>query len=399
MIRVLGAFATYGLLAACLGTDAPGASLPPDPAVDATGDDPSDTSSGNADGQTNGGASAGGNSGDSGGTGSGDPIAPPTPCAWKADTGSCVRVSGRRLFVNGEAFHVKAIGWNPVPRGGSHPNDLDFAGHAPMDIALMRDASINAVRTYEPLVDLAVLDQLHAAGIYVINTIYPWGGATVAEAVRRVEAVCGHPAILMWLVGNEWNYNHLYTGAQHDLAWTTARVAEVARAVHAADPNHPVATSYGHIPSNEAIQALPEIDVWGANIYAGLSFATLFADFAARSPKPLLVTEYGADAYNSKISREDQKAQADATRFLTNLIFDSSSATVAGGVCIGGALYSWSDEWWKAGDANAHDIGGHAPGAGPYPDSTFNEEYWGIVDIDRKPRMAYDALREVYSSR
>lgn len=326
------------------------------------------------------------------------PSTPPLPCDSPAYRGSCVRISGRRMFVDGASFHVKGIGYNPVPKGGTHPANLSFAMYAPEDIPLMKAAGVNTIRTYEPLVDIQVLDALHAAGMRVINTVYPWGGADVSVAIKHVDAVKEHPAILMWLVGNEWNYNHLYTGAQHDLAWTIRRVEEVARAIKVADPNHPVATSYGHIPTVQVLKAIPTVDVWGSNIYAGLGFATLFEDFSARSKKPLLITEYGADAYNSKIGREDQPRQAEATRVLTELIFDQASAKVPGAPCIGGTLYSWSDEWWKAGDPSKQDLGGDAPGHGPYPDGVFNEEYWGIVDIDRKPREAYGALREVYSA-
>merc|ERR1712217_262597 len=199
---------------------------------------------------------------------------------------------------------------------------------------------------------------------------------------------------LMWTIGNEWNYNGLYAHMSHAAA--TSRVAEVARIVKANDAAHPVASIYGGVPSEHTIQALGDIDIWALNIYEGLSFKSDLVTFAQRSGRPMFLGEYGADAYNAKVGREDQASQAKAAKVLTELIAGHSSVR-AGGICLGGFIFEFADEWWKdqKGSKSRQDIGGIAPGGGPYPDATFNEEWWGLVDIDRKPRQAFTAYASV----
>jgi hypothetical protein len=338
-----------------------------------------------------GGASTTGDDGASSATGTGGTAT--------IDCGSpgVVTVDAGLLCVDGRAFHVRGVNWNPVPRGGSHPGDLDYAGFADQDIALMAAAGINALRTYEPLTDTTVLDKLHAAGIHVLNSVYVYGADEPEVVLDRISGIREHAAILMWVLGNEWNYNGLYVDHPHEEAMS--RINSAASLLQASDDAHPVATIYGELPSAETIDAMPDIDVWGINSYRGLSFGDLFSAYAALGGPPMFLGEYGADAYNATIGAYDPESQAEAVDALTREIAEQSLATGGEGPCVGGLVFEWADEWWKdsAGSLDVQDVGGIAPGGGPHPDQTFNEEWWGLVDIERNPRPAYDALTRVFA--
>jgi hypothetical protein len=309
-----------------------------------------------------------------------------------------VTIVGRSIYVDGKLFHIKGVNWNPVAKGNVHPDNLDYAGFADQDIALMKAAGINAVRTYERLENREVLDKLHAAGIYVFSTVLGWWQDDASVVTERVNVVKDHPAILAWVLGNEWNYNQLYSDGQLTNAQVRDKINQAAGLIKAADPAHPVATIYGEFGDIEAmLEGMPNIDVWGINAYRGKDHAALFTQWAELSDKPLFLGEYGADAWDSRDSgSENVAAQAEATTALTRQLIDAYTTSGGGGIASGGFIFEWADEWWKAGNPATHDNGGQAPGGGPFPDGTFNEEWWGIVDIDRNPRPAYDALKALY---
>jgi hypothetical protein len=358
------------------------------------------------------GAGTGGSGGDAasaGGGGTGAVVNHPPP---RSPTASLVYVDGRRLMVGKRRpdgsietptpFKLKGVCWSPT--GIGETNENGYAGlytkYGPTDSALMSSLNANAVKTYGAFETNsngeALLDNLYQRGVMVIMSVILWHGT--AEGKRYLDAVGrfkDHPAILLWLVGNEINYNSLYGAASYQDALRIVNTA--IDDIHAADPDHPVAVSFGEIPTQSQYAQIPNADLWSINLYPSLNFAHRFNTWTSLSEKPLMVGEYGADAYDTNARRENQTAQADAVAQLTQQIVAQYSADDPSHAALGGTPFTLSDEWWKSeGEADVHDTGGFQNAV--HPDNFANEEWWGLCSIQRTPRAAFTRLSEIYAA-
>ena len=302
-----------------------------------------------------------------------------------------ISIQGRNVLINNKIFYMKGVNWNPVPKGRRHPPRYeDFLSYAKEDAPKMKDAGINIIRTYATVTSTEVLQIFVDHGIRVINPINPLNDYNQIRNI--VEPIRNHDGIFMWALGNEWNYNHCYREGQMSVDACAQKIREASNIIKSLDSYHPLTTIYGEVPNKYLVDSMPNVDAWGLNVYSGATFGNRFSDWSERSDKPMYFAEYGADAWNANINRKDEQSQAYATTKLIGEIKEHGTGN--GGPCTGGIIFEWADEWWKApGSDWSHDVGGNAPGGGPYPDRTFNEEYWGLMTIDRQPREAYYAYK------
>jgi hypothetical protein len=196
-----------------------------------------------------------------------------------------VRVTGSQgnwqLTVDGNAYVVKGLTWGPpASAAGTYLPDLRAMG-------------VNTVRTWgTDGSTLPLLDAAAANGIKVINGFWlqPGGGpgsggcvnyvtdsayksTMLTEIQRWVTAYRGHPGVLMWNVGNEsiLGMQNCFSGAELETQRNAyARyVDDVARAIHAIDPNHPVTSTDAWTGAWPYYRAnAPELDLLAVNSYA-----------------------------------------------------------------------------------------------------------------------------------
>lgn len=366
-----------------------------------------------------------------------------------------IKVIDRQLLLNGKPFIMKAVCYSPVPQGGlkcdsllNHPTQEDLA-IIEKDFQMMHAAGVNTVRTYEPMLDRGILDLLIKYDLKTIVPVFNFFQTPLSEITTTVNTLKDHPSTLIWEVGNEWNYNYFYSKINNPTSFTDEEadglgldgsincIKGAIAEIRSHDAVHPISTVIGEIPPEKAFWLkLPDqdIDLYGTNVYDGLGFENRFELWTTLSNKPLYIAECGSDAFNSIIKREDPEAQAIAIRSIVTEIQDNLSAKDPNNVLIGGAIFEWNDEWWKADAAhpnehshkgmaisNGNGIVGKPQGAtvewnddlnndvsdqffdgiqnGPYIDGVFNEEWFGIVDINRNPRAAYYVLKELYTEK
>lgn len=307
---------------------------------------------------------------------------------------SKVEVIGRQLFVNETLFTVKGVCYSPIPVGEYHNYDWSsYPENYGKDFTLLRAMGCNTIRIYKPPTQVEAMDTAYLNGIYVIMD-YPisWSSDVSNQATRdnikngfldMVNTWKDHPAVLMWNLGNEMN---AHVSSLPD--WYSL-VNECAQDAHSVDTNHPVTAAcqdvvVGGIETQIDIydSSVGDMDIWSVQVYRGNSFGGLFASFASRSSKPLLLTEFGCDAYNVTIGSEDQDTQSTYIDSQWAEINNNLSSISPSNVSIGGCVFEWSDEWWKhpGGPNSFHDTATDWTNPN-YSDPNMNEEWWGIVSV------------------
>lgn len=297
------------------------------------------------------------------------------------------------MLVDGNSIVLKGVAWSPFGVGQSaQQGSPDFTGFVERDAELMAELGINVVRTYSTIRDRFVLDTLWQHGIFVIMTVF-YDSGYGHSATSAVENICGimdHPAILMWAVTNEPNY--YYVGGD----WI-ADAREVIAAIKNIDTSRPITLSHGELPSVSLIDQLPQVDVWSANVYRGTSFGSLFTDWGARSSKPFFISEYGVDSYSSTLGREDQETHAMEVQLMASEVA-AAATSGANAFILGGIYFEFSDEWWKyaGGSADIHDTASSWTAGGGYADLQMHEEWFGLVDVDRNKKQAFEAFARIF---
>ena len=306
-----------------------------------------------------------------------------------------VTVSGNQLLINQLPYYMKGICYHPVPKGETR---RDF-GSIDQDLALMIEAGINTLRVYEPIATVEVLDKIKAAGLKVIINFgynqegkYDIRSGTYLDYINTFK---NHEAILFWELGNEYNFRPEWFDGDIKKWYRVLNTS--AEKIHELDAHHPVATAHGELPDSLALSMTSNIDIWGMNVYRWDQPSSLIEEWKVISKKPMYFSEVGADSYmvtarDEFQEGENQQAQAIANGKIIDEILRNTDANV------GVFMFSFTDGWWKAGSPDQQDVGGWAPYSSGVPyDGAANEEYWGIVDIERNKKLTFNVIKEYFS--
>ncbi|MCF8259781.1 MAG: hypothetical protein K9J12_03335 [Melioribacteraceae bacterium] len=360
---------------------------------------------------------------------------------------------GSKIQVNGEDFMVLGLNWDYFPLGTNYNyslwNQSEDIIKAALDqeIPLVKAMGVNAIRQYtgvppkwvkyiyEEYGIFTILNHSFGRygvtidGAYVSNTDYgdpKTKEVLLSEVKAVVEEFKDTPGVLMWLLGNENNYGLFWGGAEtEDIP--VGETLESVRARHmyqlfndginlikSMDDMRPVAIANGDLLFIEIIaEEIENLDIFGTNVYRGLSFGDAFQRVQDLLGLPILYTEFGADAFNARTQQEDQYNQSVYNLANWKEIYQNSYGKGLANNAVGGLTFQFSDGWWKYGQEtglSTHDSHASWSNGGYLFDYTedgnnMNEEWFGICAkgptnaiglYELYPRASYYTLKEAY---
>jgi hypothetical protein len=361
--------------------------------------------------------------------------------------------TGRWLRVDGNPFMINGMNWDYVPIGTNYSYSLwtkpdDFIKRAlDTEMALLVNMGVNTIRVYAGMqprwieyiydthgIYTVVNDPLGRYGIdidggYVPNTDYsdPRHRDILMDKARTlVETYEGTRGLLMYLLGNENNYGLVWSSAETEALpvgeanrlrarYMYSAFREATALIKGVDPKTPVAMANGDLQYLDIIaEEVSNIDVFGSNVYRGISFRDFFERVEAELGIPTMFTEFGSDAFNARTMREDQYMQSRYLLGQWEEIYAEAAGNGGVGNSVGGMTFQFSDGWWKYRQVeflDIHDTNASWPNDAYMDDfipggNNMNEEWWGICakgPTDAQgyyqlyPRAAYYVLAQVHA--
>lgn len=365
--------------------------------------------------------------------------------------------SGMKLMVNGKEMMVNGVNWDYVPIGSGildpsiwQSSDDIIMSALDAEMSLLRNMGVNAIRTYN-LAPKWITYIYENYGIYtMLNINFGAYGLTINgtwtpqtnyadpetrkilmdEARQMALTYKDTPGLLIYMIGNENNYHLSWTGAETEaipIEGIDSNKIKAARALYKAfndatlevkkiDTSHPVAICNGDLLYIDLVkEECRDIDIYGTNMYRGISFGDAFQKVKDELNLPILFAEFGADAYNARDNQEDQYSQAYYDVGNWKDIYANAAGLGKAGNSLGGFTFQFSDGWWKYKQTEDFDVhntvatwpnGGYNRDQAKEGDNNMNEEWFGICakgPTDARgtytlyPRAAYYALKEVHN--
>lgn len=363
-----------------------------------------------------------------------------------------LRVEGRPYLIKGIAYSPSKVGQSPdegtlgdwmqedYNNNGKidapfdswvdkNWNNVQDPNEEPVgDFQLLKEMGCNTMRLYHHASNKELLRDLYARfgimvimgdllGAYTVGSGASWYEGTdyqnpvhrknMMESVKKmIEEFKDEPYVLFWMLGNENNYG-VANNAKKNPEGYYSFVNEAAKMIKSMDRDHPVAVSCGDLVFLDIFSKLtPDVDIYGSNAYRGkYGFGKSFWESVKETcDKPAMITEYGCPAYmESKSKEEAEEAQSEYLKNNWEDIVYNSAGSPGVGNAIGGVLFEWIDEWWKAYEPLIHDS--KRNWSGPFPDGWNYEEWLGITGQGdgtmspflRQLRKSYFTYKEIWN--
>ena len=360
---------------------------------------------------------------------------------------------GMKLVVDGKDFIINGMNWDYFPIGTNYsyslwkqPDDVIMAA-LDSEMSMLKNMGVNVIRQYtgiQPKWIQYIYEKYgiytmlnHSFGRYGLTLNGTWVANTeyadpqtrqvlISEVKAMVQEYKGTPGLLLYLLGNENNYGLFWEGAETENIPMEDRKStkraehlyklfnEAAIAMKEIDKSYPVALCNGDLLFLDIIkEECKDVDIFGVNMYRGVSFGDAFQKVKDALDKPILFTEFGADAFNAIENAEDQKSQAYYMLGNWREIYENACGMGKSGNSLGGFTFQFSDGWWKFGQTknlDIHDNNASWANGGYLNDfklgeNNMNEEWFGICAkgptnerglYDLYPRAAYYALKEAH---